>query len=359
MPQISNHAPYSANPIVHALPAARTLAELRGRDLLTLTQLTKPCVLELFALATRLKRDRVERGDYARRLLDNRTIILIFEKASLRTRITFETGAGLLGAHAIYMDHSQQRLGVRESIKDYGKNLERWLDAIVARVYSQAAIEELAEHAAVPVINALSDRFHPCQGLADLLTVYERRDVETQSRKDEVGEGFAIGGEQPRIAYVGDGNNVCHSLMHAAVMLGCHITVITPKNYGPEAGVVAECEGLAKTNGGSIEVTTKLAAVERHHAVYTDVWVSMGQADEEGKRLKVFADYQIDGDLMSKASSGLPASWGGAKFMHCLPARRGVEVTDDVIDAPTSIVYDQAENRMHAQNALMAAILAK
>jgi ornithine carbamoyltransferase len=170
---------------------------------------------------------------------------------------------------------------------------------------------------------------------------------------------MSIAGRRPRIAYVGDGNNVCHSLMHAGVMLGCDVTVITPKGFGPDAGVVAECDALAKVNGGKIEVTTKLAAVEGHHVVYTDVWVSMGQADEEGKRLKVFADYQVDADLMAEASAGLPGAWGPSKFMHCLPARRGVEVTDDVIDSPASIVYDQAENRMHAQNALMAAILAR
>jgi len=358
MSTLPTHAPYSPNPILLAQAPARSLVELKGRDLLTLTQLTKPCMLELFALAAKLKHDRAVRGSFARKILDNRTLILIFEKASLRTRITFETGAGLLGAHAIYMDHSQQRLGVRESIKDYGKNLERWLDLIVARVYSQTAIEELAEHADIPVINALSDRFHPCQGLADLLTLWERSDqAHNQAAHDSTAHPVTFLQEQPRIAYVGDGNNVCHSLMHAACILGCHISVITPKGYAPDRGVIDECENLAKTNAGSLEVTTKLGAVECHHAVYTDVWVSMGQADEEGKRLKVFADYQIDGDLMAKASTGLPAAWGGAKFMHCLPARRGVEVTDDVIDDATSIVYDQAENRMHAQNALLASIL--
>jgi ornithine carbamoyltransferase len=360
MAPLPTHAPYTPNPIISAHAPARSLVELRGRDLLTLTQLTKPCVLELFALAQKLKHDRDHRGTFARTLLDNRTLILIFEKASLRTRITFETGAGLLGARAIYMDHSQQRLGVRESIKDYGKNLERWLDAIVARVYSQAAIEELAEHAEIPVINALSDRYHPCQALADLLTIYQLSDqapASSHSVTPSLRHSVTISTTQPRIAYVGDGNNVCHSLMHAATMLGCHITVITPKGYAPDQGVIAECEQLAKANQGSLEVTTKLNAVERHHAVYTDVWVSMGQADEEGKRLKVFADYQIDSDLMAKATTGLASTWGPSKFMHCLPARRGVEVTDDVIDAPSSVVYDQAENRMHAQNALMAAVL--
>lgn len=360
-PTIISVTPYVPSTVLTQHSPAKSLKDLRGRDLLSLTQLTKPCVLELFDLAAKMKaaRARGSKSDIAwlSSLLTGKTAILIFEKASLRTRITFETGVGLLGGHAIYMDHSQQRLGVRESVKDYGKNLERWLDCIVARVYSQNVIEELAEHADVPVINALSERFHPCQALADLMTLWERH--EGTKARSHGGKGKALRASPLRIAYVGDGNNVCHSLMHACVMLGHHITVITPKGYAPDATVVRECEGLAKGNGGSMEITTKLSAVESHHAVYTDVWVSMGQADEEGKRLRVFADYQVNAALMAKASQGLPASWGPTKFMHCLPARRGVEVTDQVIDSDASVVYDQAENRMHAQNALMAAVMAK
>ncbi len=373
-PTIISVLPYKPSPVLTQHAPAESLKDLRGRDLLTLTQLTQPCVIELFELAAKMKaaRARGSKSDltWLSGLLTGKTAILIFEKASLRTRITFETGVGLLGGHAIYMDHSQQRLGVRESVKDYGKNLERWLDCIVARVYSQNVIEELAEHADVPVINALSERYHPCQALADLMTLWERSNEVTKLRSN------AAKAKKPksslrhsvtsslrhfplRVAYVGDGNNVCHSLMHAAVMLGQHMTVITPKGYAPDAAVVRECEELAKANGGSIDITTKLSAVENHHAVYTDVWVSMGQADEEGKRLRVFADYQINASLMANASKGLSASWGPSNFMHCLPARRGVEVTDEVIDSPASIVYDQAENRMHAQNALMAAVMAK
>lgn len=360
-PTIISVQPYKPSPVLTQHAPAKSLKDLRGRDLLTLTQLTQPCVIDLFELAAKMKaaRARGSESDHAwlSSLLTGKTAILIFEKASLRTRITFETGVGLLGGHAIYMDHSQQRLGVRESVKDYGKNLERWLDCIVARVYSQNVIEELAEHADVPVINALSERYHPCQALADLMTLWER-DGGTKARRHGA-KSKASRSSSLRIAYVGDGNNVCHSLMQAAVMLGHHITVITPKGYAPDAAVVRECEQLAKANGGSMDVTTKLSAVENHHAVYTDVWVSMGQADEEGKRLRVFADYQINSSLMATASKDLPTAWGPSKFMHCLPARRGVEVTDEVIDSDASIVYDQAENRMHAQNALMAAIMAK
>jgi ornithine carbamoyltransferase len=327
---------------------ARSAAELKGRDLLTLTQLTAPCVREVFATAAALKANR---RLYATSL-DGLHAVLIFEKASLRTRITFETGVSMLGGKAIYMDHSVQRLGDREAVKDYAKNLERWVGCIIARVYSQQTIEELAFHTRVPVINALSDRFHPCQGLADLFTLSER-----------TGGTMSHEGQRLRIAYVGDGNNVCHSLMHGAVMLGADMTVITPKGYEPDADVCEQCRVFGTESGATLTVSTKLDALERHHAVYTDVWVSMGQADTAGKRRKVFNDYQVDMDVMNVASTGLPASWGSpvapgrALFMHCLPAQRGVEVTDEVIDAPFSVVYDQAENRLHAQNARMYHVL--
>jgi ornithine carbamoyltransferase len=332
----------SAQSLSASLPIAQSLTDLRARDLLTFTQLAKPCVLELFTLAKELKGTRHQQ----RSVLHNKSVILIFEKASLRTRLTFELGVGMLGGRAVYMDHSVQRLGEREAVKDYAKNLERWLHCIVARVYDQQIVEELAEHSSVPVINALSDRFHPCQALADLFTLWERA------------PHFEVEGKRLRIAYVGDGNNVCHSLMHAACTLGADITVVTPKRFDPADDIVAQCQQLCKASGSTLTIANKLSAVEAHHAVYTDVWISMGQADQAGKRLKVFADYQIDHELMARASMGLPARWGGAKFMHCLPARRGVEVTDEIIDSPNSIVYDQAENRLHAQNALLASILA-
>lgn len=331
---------YVPNAVLDHEPFAN-VREMAGKDLLTLTQLTPACTRELLALAAKIKSNRAAYSE----TLKGKHGILIFEKASLRTRITFETGFTMLGGHAIYMDHSVQRLGEREAVKDYAKNLERWLHCIIARVYSQAIVEELAEHANIPVINALSEREHPCQGLSDIMTLWE------------FAPDFRVEGTRLRIAYVGDGNNVAHSLMHAAALCGCDITVITPKKYEPLEAFVDETTALAKETGSTLTVTNKLSAVEGHHAVYTDVWVSMGQADEAGKRLKVFGDYQIDAELMATASKGLAASWGPAKFMHCLPARRGVEVTDEVIDAPSSVVYTQAENRMHAQNALLAAIL--
>jgi len=318
---------------INGAPAASGAA-LAGGDLLSLTDLTPRAILDLFETARAMKADITP----YRKVLDGKTVIMLFEKASLRTRITFETGVHKLGGAPIYMEHSTQRLGERESMKDYGKNLERWIDCIVARVYSHKVIEELADAARVPVINALSDRFHPCQGLADLFTLAERPD--------------GLGGKS--LAYIGDGNNVCHSLMHAATMLGVDMTVVTPKGYGPAADVVEECTRFAAAAGCTLRLSTDAAAVEGHHAVYTDVWVSMGQADQAGKRRKVFADYQVNAGLMERAGRGIE---GGSLFMHCLPAQRGVEVTDEVIDSHNSVVYDQAENRMHVQNALLVKLL--
>lgn len=322
-------------------PIARA-ADLAGKDVLTLTALSARAVLDLFETAAAMKRSV---GPF-RLALDCKCVLLIFEKASLRTRLTFEAGVAKLGGQAVYMDHSVQRLGDREAVKDYGRNLERWMDGIVARVYSQKILEELAANCDVPVINALSDRFHPCQALADLFTLWERTDGTLRHE-----------GEPIRVAFVGDGNNVCHSLLQACAMLGVDVTVVGPKGNQPDATIVEECEALGAGSGAKVTVTSDLAAVKGHHAVYTDVWVSMGQADSAGKRRKVFNPYQVNAELMAKASAGLAAAWGPALFMHCLPAQRGVEVTDEVIDAPTSVVYDQAENRMHVQNALMYHVL--
>jgi ornithine carbamoyltransferase len=308
-----------------------------GADLLTLSNVSAAAVMELFETARQMKADLRP----FRNTLDNKAVALLFEKPSLRTKVSFEVGIAKLGAHAIFMDHSAYRLGARESVRDYAKNMERWVECIVARVYQQTVLEEMADTAHPSVINALSDRFHPCQALADLFTLYERAGCD------------AAGLRRLRLAYVGDGNNVCHSLMHASTLLGVHTTVITPKGYAPTPDVVRECEAFALAAGSKLTVTTDLAAVEGHDAVYTDVWVSMGQAggvDEVTKRRKVFAKYQVSAELMERAGRGRGSA---AVFMHCLPAQRGLEVTDEVIDSSNSIVYDQAENRMHAQNALL------
>lgn len=302
-----------------------------GRDLLTLSRLTREDLFSLFATARSAKADIRPYRD----VLAGTTAVLLFEKPSLRTRITFETGIHKLGGTPLYMDHSQQRLGEREAVKDYGRNLERWVDLVIARVYSHAIVEELAAHADIPVINALSDREHPCQGLADLFTLWERPGDLADKR----------------LAYVGDGNNVCHSLMHAACLLGVSITVITPKGRAPKSEMIKQCEAFAKQSGATLRLETTPAAVEGHHAVYTDVWTSMGDAKESLEATRAaFQPFQINAELMARASKGIP---GGSLFMHCLPAQRGREVTDEVIDSPNSIVYDQAENRLHAQNGLL------
>lgn len=308
---------------------------LAGGDFLNLAGYSAETLLALFKTAAAIKKNNKP----FRKALDGVTAILLFEKASLRTRITFETGINLMGGTAIYMDHSAQKLGERESVKDYGKNLERWVQCIVARVYSQTVVDELADAAGCPVINALSDRYHPCQGLADLFTVWER-------------PGGLAG---KRIAYIGDGNNVCHSLMHAATILGVDITVITPPGYEPAGDIWEECEALARASGAVMTFSHDPGAVAGHDVVYTDVWVSMGQTDTAGKR-GAFGGFAVTAELMARASQGVK---GGSLFMHCLPAHRGVEVSDDVIDSPNSIVYDQAENRMHAQNALLLHLFGK
>ena len=327
----------TGTPAVHASAKVSSARDFAGADLLSLTHVTPKAVLELFDTARKMKADL---SPY-RNTLDNKAVALLFEKPSLRTKVSFEVGIAKLGGHAIFMDHSSYRLGARESVRDYAKNLERWVECIVARVYQQTVLEEMAETAHPPVINALSDRFHPCQALADLFTLYDRAGCDAARLR------------QTKLAYVGDGNNVCHSLMHASTLLGVDTTVITPKGYVPAPDVVADCQAFAAAAGSKLLITTDLAAIEGHDAVYTDVWVSMGQAggvDEVTKRRKVFTKYQVSAELMDKASRGRPLP---AVFMHCLPAQRGLEVTDDVIDSANSVVYDQAENRMHAQNALL------
>lgn len=302
-------------------------------DLLNLADLDAGQIEELFITAGATKRNIQP----YRKALDGKTIILIFEKPSLRTRVTFEVGPSKMGASTIFFDHSKERIGAREAVKDYGRNLERWVDCVVARVYSQEVLEELAANCKVPVINALSDSYHPCQALADYFTLAEK--VGGMKRL----KGF-------KLAYVGDGNNVCTSLMHGAGKLGVHMTVVCPKGFQPEAFALEESRRFAAESGGSIEISHDPAAIKGAQAVYTDTWVSMGDEDQKVKRMAAFAKFRVDEKLMELAGPK-------AFFMHCLPAHRGAEVTDQVIDSPTSIVYDQAENRMHVQNALLLHML--
>lgn len=318
-----------------AVTKAPTMPILNGRDLVSITQLTADEVKALLATAASMKSDL---APYAGSLA-GKSIIALFEKPSLRTRVTFETGPTKLGAHVMYFDHSKQRIGQRESVKDYALNLERWVDCIVARVFEHRVLQEMAEHASVPVVNALCDLEHPCQALADLFTLSERFDDLTECK----------------LAYVGDGNNVCHSLMLLCAKLGVSFTAVTPKGFEPQFSVVRDALADAKTTGATITLSHNPDAAAGHDAVYTDCWVSMGQDHQAAMRDGVFDSYQVNEELMERLA-GKGNDW--PLFMHCLPAHRGQEVTDDVMDSPCSIVFDQAENRMWVQNALLWHMLA-
>ena len=298
------------------------------KDLISLHDLTPREVGRIFQQTADLKRDP---RAYSESLAGS-SVVLIFEKPSLRTRVTFDLGATQMGASCVYLDHQGVRLGERESVKDMALNLERWVDAIVARTYSHETVIELAAHSSVPVINGLSEFSHPCQGLTDYFTLTER-------------VGTDLAGFQ--IAYVGDGNNTCHSLIFGAAKLGAHIRVGTPKGYEPDAGVLKAARKEAKRTGAKIEVVhDPFEAVDGAQAVYTDVWASMGFEAETERRREIFSSYRVTRKLMAAAAKG-------AFFMHCLPAHRGDEVDAQVIDSKCSIVYDQAENRLHTQKAIM------
>ena len=266
--------------------------------------------------------------------LRGKHIALIFEKPSLRTRVTFEVGIQSMGGFVVFLDHTQARLGERESIPDVARNLERWVQGIVARVYEQRVLDEMAENIAIPVINALSDKFHPCQALADYFTLEEK-----------FGNLKGL-----KLAYVGDGNNVCHSLIFLAARLGVQLRIATPASYAPAADVLADAKRVAKETRAKIELfTNPVEAVNGVQAVYTDSWTSMGFEAEEKMRRQIFKPYQVNRKLMEQAGEG-------AVFMHCLPAHRGQEVTDEVLDGPASVVLQQSENRMYVQKAILHAL---
>jgi ornithine carbamoyltransferase len=300
-------------------------------DILTGTEWNAARVQQLFQLCADVK---ARPNQYAATLA-GRFLALILEKPSLRTRVTFEVGMRSLGGTAIFLDQTVSRLGERESIPDVARNLSRWVHGIVARVFEQSELEQLAEYASVPVINALSDRFHPCQAYADFFTLRERY-------------GTLRG---LKLAYAGDGNNVCHSLMTVAARVGARLRIATPAGYEPDASIVTDERQAARETGGTVEIFhSPEEAVAGAQAVYTDVWASMGQEDEAAARAKIFAPFQVNDALMKQAAPD-------ALFMHCLPAHRGAEVTDSVMDSPRSIVFDQAENRLHVQKAILLMLL--
>ncbi|TVQ30125.1 MAG: ornithine carbamoyltransferase [Phycisphaeraceae bacterium] len=303
---------------------------LTSNNLLGMTQLSTDDIASIFHTAAHMKKSPKDH----RAALDGKAVMLLFEKPSLRTRVSFEVGGAKLGASVVYMDHGSSRIGEREAVKDYARNLERWCDLIVARTFSHTTIEELARHTDIPVINGLSDLEHPCQALADFFTLSE-----------VFGELKGM-----KIAYIGDGNNVCHSLMLGAAKLGMDLMIIAPEGYEPAPEIVSHSLRLARATGAELTITDEIEAVHGRRAVYTDTWVSMGDEREAGPRRAAFAEHQVNEVVMAMAAPD-------AVFMHCLPAHRGAEVTDAVIDSPQSVVYDQAENRMHVQNAVMAHLL--
>lgn len=306
-------------------------ARMAGEDMCSIADLSSGEVRAILKLGHEVKRNP---RDF-RNALDAKQLVMMFEKASLRTRLSFEAGINTMGGNAIFVDQTNSVLGERESIADVARNVERWVDIIVLRTYAHDTITEMAANARVPVVNALSDFEHPCQALADFMTLQEHFGTVT-------GLNFT---------YVGDGNNVCHSLMLTGAQLGANMTVATPRGYSPDIEIVTIAREMAEKNGGEVRLLQDpQAAVENADAVYTDVCVSMGFEHESTKRAPIFRPFQVNDALMQKASEH-------AVFMHCLPARRNDEVTDAVIDGPQSIVFDQAENRLHAQKALLLLLL--
>ncbi|MCJ8012736.1 ornithine carbamoyltransferase [Paenibacillus sp. KQZ6P-2] len=306
---------------------------LKGRDLLELDDYTTEEIQYLLELAIELKRKQKNGEVY--QPLKGKTIGLIFEKSSTRTRVSFEVGAFQLGAHALFLSKNDIQLGRGEIISDTAQVLSRYLDGIMIRTFGHHNVVDLAKYASVPVINGLSDLAHPCQVLADYQTILEHK-------------GTLKG---LKLAYIGDGNNMAHSLMIGGAKLGVHVSIASPEGYEPDPEVVKQSREIAKETRAEIVVThSPKEAVKDADAIYTDVWASMGFEEEQKIRETAFKDYQVDEELVKGAKSDY-------LFMHCLPAHRGEEVSAGVIDGKNSVIFDQAENRLHAQKALMAALI--
>ena len=312
----------------------KPVASLKGKDLLTLLDYTSQEVQDLISLATQLK--KLTKEGKCPRLLEGKTLGMIFEKSSTRTRVSFEVGMQQLGGYGMYMNARDMQIGRGEPISDTGRVLSGYLDGIMIRANSHEMVKELAEYASIPVINGLTDVFHPCQALADLETIAENK-----------GELKGL-----KVAYVGDGNNVAHSLVIACAHVGMDVAVATPVGYECDPAIIAKARDIALVNGSEILVTTNpVEAVKDADAVYADVWTSMGQEEETQQRLKDFKDYQINDELVAHAKADY-------MFLHCLPAHREEEVTSSVIDGPNSYIYEQAENRLHAQKAVLVSLMA-
>lgn len=332
---MANSTVMEANPLfvdIATDPDIAVAAErMAGEDLCSISDLSSAEVRAVLKIGHAVKHNPQE----FRWALDAKQMVLMFEKASLRTRLSFETGINTLGGSAIFVDQTQSPLGERESLADTARNLERWASVLVLRTYAHDTVTEIASYASIPVINALSDFEHPCQTLADFMTLEEHY-------------GYSKG---LNFTYIGDGNNVCHSLMLTAAKLGVNCTIATPRGYSPDVEIVDMAKELSVENNCEFKLTQDPhAAVVEADAIYTDVCTSMGFEHESTKREPIFRPYQVNEALMAEARPN-------AVFMHCLPARRNAEVTDAVMDGPQSIIFDQAENRLHAQKAILLLLL--
>lgn len=319
-------------PPVGRSPLAYVLEEdtLRGRDILGIEGLMPSEVQLLLKVALDLKSNKFDETQTL--FAKGQTLAMLFEKPSLRTRVTFEAGMTQLGGHAIYLEG---KLGLREPVYDVAKNLDRWVDGIMARTFEQTTVNELAQNAYIPVINGLSDVEHPCQALADFMTIFEHKSTVTGLN----------------IVFVGDGNNVAQSLMLTAAKLGSNFTLACPNGYKPSAAIVTAAQADASRSGATITICDDpIEAVDKADVVYTDTWVSMGQEEETAEREKIFAKFQVCTELLQYAKKD-------AIVMHCLPAHRGQEVTAEVLDGKQSVIYDQAENRLHAQKSILSLTL--
>ncbi len=300
------------------------------KNLISITDLKKNEIKVLFKVAKAFKKNPFSKNS----ALKSKSIALVFQKPSNRTRVSFEVGMIDLGGHATYLGPEELKLGVRESVKDVAKVLSRYLDGIVARTVSHEDMLGLARFSSIPVINGLSDLLHPCQGLSDLFTIEEK-----------------FGKKKIKLSFVGDGNNVLHSLMLGASILGRDISIATPKGCEPNKEIFEKAKKLAKASGSTVQLgNDPVKCVENADVIYTDVWVSMGQESRKEARLEMFAGFQVNKELVSHAKKG-------ALIMHCLPAHRGEEITDEILDGKNSIVYDQAENRLHVQKAILVSLL--
>jgi ornithine carbamoyltransferase len=301
------------------------------RDFLSVPDFSVAEIQEIFKKTEELKKNKFQDS------FKNKAVGLIFQKPSLRTRVSFQVGVWQLGGQCMSLSPAEVNIGVRESVKDAALTLSRYLDLIVARVFKHKEVMELAQHSLAPVINGLSDLFHPCQALADIFTVKEKR--------SEL-KGLIF-------AYVGDGNNVCNSLLQITTMLGMHMKLACPKGFAPDKDVLSFAQTQAKAAAVSVVVTTDpKEAAKDADVLYTDVWASMGQEKEAAKRARIFKKYQLNRDLVNLAKKNV-------LIMHCLPAHRGLEITDDVMDSPNSVVFDEAENRLHVQKAIMLKLIEK